>query len=105
MSPVEYADALSSARTLRLAEGQSLKIKFGSDTPDQYFKVEHVVQGKKHLLRAFTANGRLVAVQTFGDGQSMHSTYEKALEAFKASITRHIDLEGKNRNVRRITMY
>jgi hypothetical protein len=105
MSHVEYVDAQSSIKALRLAEGASQKIKYGSLEPDEFIKVEHVVQGKKHLLRAFTANGRLIGVHTYGDGQSLHSTHEKALDALKKRLHDHLYTIAKNNGVQTSGLY
>lgn len=105
MSHVEYVDAVSSVKALRIIEGQKINIKYGSNTNDQYVKVEHVVSGGKHILRAYTAQGRLIGVADYGNGQARHSSYEKALEALKKRLLDHLYTVATNKGVKTNGLY
>lgn len=105
MSPVSYADAMSDVRSLSLTTVKKVKIEYGNTEPDEYVTAEHVVNAGKHILRAFTAKGRLIAVADYGNGQARFSNHDKALENLKKQIARHIDMVADQKHVRKIAMY
>lgn len=101
---IGYTDAQSDVKRLRLFDGQKFQIKYGPESGDA-LKVEHVVEGSHHILRGYTAQGRLIGVADYGNGQSRFSNYEKALEAFKKRLSDHLYMLANSKGVKTTGLY